>query len=75
MQVASTFDTCFSLDMLMKLIPYTEDRSHVPRVLEELVESGILESIVAPNIPLAVFAIDHKARCLSAHFHARAYLE
>ena len=48
----------------MKLIPYTEDRSHVPRVLEELVESGILESIVAPNIPLAVFAIDHKVGCL-----------
>lgn len=43
-QVASTFDVCFSLNMLVKLVSHYEDRTQVANILDELV-SGICQRI------------------------------
>eukprot|EP00042_Codosiga_hollandica_P050953 m.618782 g.618782 ORF g.618782 m.618782 type:complete len:1572 (-) comp58191_c0_seq1:134-4849(-) len=60
-KVASTFESCFSRNMLFKLVSNYEDRSQIHNMIEALVESGIFIRIPKAMIPAEVFVLDAKA--------------
>ena len=66
-KVASTFPS-FTLDMLREIFPYEEDVQHLPDVVAELVESGVLEELPASAADVRVYGVD-ATTCY--RFHSR----